>query len=159
VRIINDGQSTLFDLDQYQCESLVKWGWLEDVELGSDKNLLPNSKHLLPNSPVREQMIDSDSLLPNSDSLLPNSDSLLPNSPVREQIKPLPLNWGVVKVKGRSYFLTPTKRKTPKLLPKERTWYDIKTLKGNQYLYLRWRQDKTQKSRLLGRIDELKYSE
>jgi hypothetical protein len=137
VKKISDRQSTLFDLAEYECEQLAKWGWLDDLggELGSNKNLLPNSE-------IREQNKPSD---------------LLPNSQVREQIKPLLPNLEIVKVKGRSYFLTPTKGH--KLLPKERSWYDIKIQKGNKYLYLRWREEKTQKSRCLGRIDELKYSE
>lgn len=119
---ITDRQSTLFDLDEYQCASLAQWGWLEpsEPELGSNKNLLPNS-------PVREQ----------NNNLLPNLE--------------------IVKVRGQSYFLTPTKNSKPK--PKERTWYDIKKQKGHEYLYLRWREDKTQKSRCLGRLDALKYSE
>jgi hypothetical protein len=136
VKTISDRQSTLFDLDQYECDSLVKWGWLEDdAEIGSSKNLLPNSKNGEQNPP----------------------DILLPNSENREQIKPLLPNLEIVKVKGRSYFLTPNKN--GKLLPKERSWYDIKTRNGKEYLYLRWREGKTQKSRLLGRIDALKYSD
>ncbi len=134
---ITDRQSTLFDLDEYQCASLAQWGWLEpsEPELGSNKNLLPNS-------PVREQN---------------KPDILLPNSPVREQNNNLLPNLEIVKVRGQSYFLTPTKNSKPK--PKERTWYDIKKQKGHEYLYLRWREDKTQKSRCLGRLDALKYSE
>lgn len=127
---ITDRPATLFDLDQYECDSLVQWGWLEPSEprLGSNKNLLPNSpQNLLPNPSVREQ----------NENLLPNLE--------------------IVKVKGRSYFLTPTKPIKPK--PKERSWYDIKIQKGHEYLYLRWREDKTQKSRCLGRLDEIKYTE
>jgi hypothetical protein len=137
VKKISDRQSTLFDLDQYQRDDLVKWGWLEseDEKVGSNINLLPTAKN-------REQH---------------PPDNLLPISENREQIKPLLPNLQIVKVKGRSYFLTPNKNS--KLLPKERSWHDIKTRNGKEYLYLRWREGKTQKSRLLGRIDELKYSE
>ena len=134
---ISDRQATLFDLDQYQCDDLVKWGWLEpeDTQLGSNKNLLPNA-------PVREQT---------------PPDILLPNQPVREQNNNLLPNLQIVKVKGQSYFLTPSKKTN--IMVKERSWYDIKVIKGYQYLYLRWREDKTQKSRCLGRLDALKYSD
>jgi hypothetical protein len=88
---------------------------------------------------------------------LGSNNNLLPNSEIREQIKPLLPNLEIVKVQGRSYFLTPNKNR--KLLPRESYWYDIKTQKGNQYLYIRWREQKKQKSRCLGRIDALKYSE
>jgi hypothetical protein len=136
VRIINDRQASLFDLDQYQCESLVKWGWLEeDTELGGSKNLPPNSK-------VRGQI---------------KPDILPPNSKVRGQNQTLPPNLEIVKVQGRSYFLTPTKPVKPR--PIERTWYEIKIQKGNPYLYLRWRAEDKKKSRCLGRIDALKYSD
>ncbi len=132
--LISDTQQSLFNLDQYECEELVKWGWLDDEQLGSNNDIL------LPNSSVREQI-----------------KPLLPNSLVREQNNNLLPNLEIVKVQGRSYFLTPTKPHKP--LPKERNWYDIKTQKGKQYLYLRWREDKRQKSRCLGRLDALKYSE
>jgi hypothetical protein len=152
VKTISDRQSTLFDLDQYQCDSLVKWGWLEpdDEKLGSTKNLLPNSetqklgsnKNLLPNSKIGEQT---------------EPEILLPNWTVGEQNNSSLSNLQIVKVKGRNYFLTPTKKTI--LLPAQRTWYDIKVTKGHEYLYLRWREDKTQKSRCLGRLDALKYSD
>jgi hypothetical protein len=107
----------------------------DDPEIGSNKNLLPTAKNREQNPP----------------------DNLLPISENREQNKTLLPNLEIVKVKGRSYFLTPNKNRKP--LPKERTWYDIKTRNGKEYLYLRWREEKTQKSRLLGRIDALKYSD
>jgi hypothetical protein len=80
----------------------------EIEKLGSrEKPLLPKTEI---REQIREQIIDSDSVLPNSDSLPPNSDSLPPNSDsvlpnlgIREQInsplsitetslKPLPVN-------------------------------------------------------------------
>jgi hypothetical protein len=149
---ISDRQSTLFDLDQYENNDPVKWGWLEpeDEKLGSNKNLLPNSqsqklgsnKNLLPNSKIGEQT---------------PSDILLPNQPVGEQNNKSLSNLQIVKVKGRNYFLTPNKKFH--LLPAQTTWYDIKVTKGHEYLYLRWREDKTQRSRCLGRLDALKYSD
>ena len=134
---ISDRQATLFDLDQYQCDDLVKWGWLEpeDPQLGSSKNLLPNS-------PVGEQA---------------KPDILLPNQPVGEQNKSANSNLQMVKVKGRNYFLTPSKKTNNIVVP--RSWYDIKVTKGHEYLYLRWREDGAQKSRCLGRLDALKYSD
>lgn len=135
--LISDRQTALFDLDQYECDQLVKWGWLEPEpeELGSSKNLLPNS-------PVREQT---------------PLDILLPNQPVREQNKSGGSNLQIVKVKGQSYFLTPSKKTNKMVVP--RSWYEIKVFKGHKYLYLRWREDKRQKSRCLGRLDALKYSD
>jgi hypothetical protein len=112
------------------------WGWLEEIpELGGKKKLPPNS-------PVRGQ---------NSPDILP------PNSPVRGQNKKLPPNLQIVTVRGQQYFLTPNRNR--KQLPIETTWYEIKLQKGNPYLYLRWRKEGKKKSRLLGRIDPLKYSE
>jgi hypothetical protein len=86
-----------------------------------------------------------------------NDQKLPPNSPVRGQPKTLPPNLQIVTVRGRQYFLTPNKHR--KQLPMETTWYEIKMQKGNPYLYLRWRSENKKKSRLLGRIDPLKYSE
>jgi hypothetical protein len=112
------------------------WGWVEEaIELGGNNNLPPNS-------PVRGQN---------------HPDNLPPNSPVRGQLNLLPPNLEIVKVGGKQYFLTPTQPVKP--LPIESTWNEIKTQKGNQYLYLRWRSENKKKSRLLGRIDPLKYSD
>jgi hypothetical protein len=84
-------------------------------------------------------------------------DNLPPNSEIRGQIEPLPPNLEIVKVRGQQYFLTPTQPVRP--LPIQSTWHEIKTQKNNQYLYLRWREENKKKSRCLGRVDALKYSE
>ena len=86
-----------------------------------------------------------------------NLEILLPNQPVGEQNNKSLSNLQIVKVKGRNYFLTPTKKTNNIVVP--RSWYDIKVTKGHEYLYLRWREDGAQKSRCLGRLDALKYSD
>jgi hypothetical protein len=136
MKTISDRQSTLFDLEEYAGSDTVMWGWLEpEAKLGGNNNLPPNSE-------IRGQN---------------HIDNLPPNSEIRGQIKLLPPNLEIVKVRGQQYFLTPTQ--PPKPLPIQSTWYEIKTQKNNQYLYLRWREENKKKSRCLGRIDALKYSE
>jgi hypothetical protein len=88
---------------------------------------------------------------------LGGNNKLPPNSLVRGQNKKLPPNLQIVTVGGQQYFLTPNRNR--KQLPIETTWYEIKLQKGNPYLYLRWRSEDKKKSRLLGRIDPLKYSD
>jgi hypothetical protein len=135
-KTISDRQSTLFDLSEYEGSDTGMWGWLEEIpELGGNKKLPPNS-------PVRGQL---------------SPDILPPNSPVRGQNNKLPPNLQIVTVGGQQYFLTPNRNR--KQLPIETAWYEIKLQKGNPYLYLRWRSENKKKSRLLGRIDPLKYSD
>jgi hypothetical protein len=112
------------------------WGWLEEVEaVGSKNNLLPTAKS-------REQI---------------QPDHLLPTAKNREQNNNLLPILDIVTVRGQKYFLTPNKNRQQ--LPNQTTWYDIKSRNKNQYLYLRWREGGKQRSRLLGRIDPLKYSD
>jgi hypothetical protein len=86
-----------------------------------------------------------------------SKNNLLPTAKNREQNNNLLPILDIVTVRGQKYFLTPNKNRQQ--LPNQTTWYDIKSRNKNQYLYLRWREGGKQRSRLLGRIDPLKYSD
>ena len=147
-RITDTQQKSLFNLADYQIESVPlretigDWGW---EEIGID--LLPNFKN-------REQVTierEIESKVREQASML-----VLPNPPVREQpLKPNTQspNLRIVSIKGQKYFLTPSK--STKQLPEGKGWREIKKQKGSLYLYLRWREGKTQKSGCLGRLDKI----
>jgi hypothetical protein len=89
VKPISDRQAVLFDLTQYERSDVVKWGWLEDGELGTKETLVPNSpsqklgtKEIsVPNSPSQKLGTEEISV-PNSPSQkLGTEESLVPNSP------------------------------------------------------------------------------
>jgi hypothetical protein len=134
VRPITDRQATLFNLADYQIESVPlretigDWGW---EEIGID--LLPNFKN-------REQVTIERAIKPVVREQPPKPNTQSPNL-------------RIVSIKGQKYFLTPSK--STKTLPEGKGWREIKKQKGNLYLYLRWREGKTQKSECLGRLDKI----
>lgn len=112
--------------------------------------LVPESRELLPNLESREQ--PKLELLPNS-----KSREQLPNSEIREQLETgqTVIGYSIVNVKGQRYLLTHSKSKPNKTLPTGKGWQEIKPKGENQYLYLRWRVEKKQKSACMGRVDRL----
>ena len=137
-------------------------------ELGSKpRNLLPNLESreqkpdpdpiqtLLPNPESREQTI-SQNLLPNSESREQTiTKSLPPNSEIREQLEggKTIVGRSIVNVKGTNYILNHCK--SAKTLPEHKGWLEIKPKSQKLYLYLRWRDGKTQRSQCMGKLDRL----
>lgn len=78
---------------------------------------------------------------------------LLPNSAIREQLENgnTIVGKSLTKVKGKLYILTHAN--SDKHMPPNKGWLEIKPKAGKQYLYLRWRDGKSQRSRCLGRVD------
>jgi hypothetical protein len=135
--------------------------------------LLPKvrEQHLTLLPKVREQERDDRNSDPHGD---PHGDSLLPNfreqasiellPKVREQLYPAReireqllagqtvIGYSIVQIKNDRYYLTHAK--STKYYPMN-GWWDIKNKKGINYLYTRWREGVTQKSRCLGRLDRL----
>ena len=141
----------------------------ESREQDEIEKLGSSPKPLLPKSESREQVsIGSDSLLPKSKIREHDPDSLLPKSKIREQ---LPnklsndeireqledgseiLGKSIVNVKGQKYLLNHSR--SDKYMPTNKGWLDIKRKDGKLYLYLRWRDGGTQRSRCMGRLDRL----
>jgi hypothetical protein len=80
---------------------------------------------------------------------------LLPNSEIREQIEngETILGKSIVNVKGNKYILTHSK--SDKYMPTNKGWTEIKPKDGKLYLYLRWRDEKIQRSRCMGKLDRI----
>jgi transcriptional regulator with XRE-family HTH domain len=137
------------------------------VELGVDIKSLarsmdipnkntPNVKEEIDREDFREQFREQGRWL------LPKSQ----NPRFREQIEPCPeefreqpatgllMEEGLkLKVKGKFWRLTHSKHRTP--IPDSLGWFDVKTIHQKTYLYLRWREGKTQRSKCLGKIEPL----
>jgi hypothetical protein len=116
--------------------------------------LLPKvrEQHLTLLPKVREQERPE---IHHPDLLLPKvREQLYPPREIREQLLAgqTAIGYSIVPIKSHRYYLTHAK--STKYYPAN-GWWDIKNKNGINYLYTRWREGLTQKSRCLGRLDRL----
>ena len=149
------GEQLSLIAEDFEDRPVGDWEWETDNLV-----LLPNFREqanlvLLPK--VREQE--------QTDLLLPKvREQMHPPHQVREQLHPphqvreqlleghTVIGYSIVTIKSEVYYLTHAK--SSKYYPVE-GWWDIKKQKGINYLYTRWREGLTQKSRCLGRLDRV----
>jgi hypothetical protein len=94
VKPISDRQAVLFDLTQYECADAVKWGWLEEGELVTDKSSVTNSpsqklvtdKSSVTNSPSQKLVTDKSSVTNSPSQKLVTEKSLVTNSPSQKLV-------------------------------------------------------------------------